>query len=81
MRVFVNATALEVEPGTDVQGAVRAHDPDLEAKLAAGAAFVTDARGIELEPGARLAAGEILRVVVSARRTRERSDEDGDADA
>jgi hypothetical protein len=68
MRVFVNATPLEVEPGTDVEGAVRAHDPALGAKLAAGAAYVTDARGIELPPGAPLAAGAIVRVVVSARR-------------
>ncbi|MBA3258097.1 MAG: hypothetical protein H0T68_01365 [Gemmatimonadales bacterium] len=68
MRVFVNATPIEVEPGTDVRGAVGIHDPALAAKLAAGAAHVTDARGIELAANAGLAAGAILRVVVSARR-------------
>ena len=36
--------------------------------LAAGGAFVTDARGIELPLDAALAEGSILRVVVSARR-------------
>lgn len=68
MRIFVNATPTDVEPGTDVRGAIRAHDAALEAKLATGAAYVTDARGIELAADARLAAGSILRVVVRARR-------------
>jgi hypothetical protein len=75
MRVFVNATPIDVEPGTEVRG-VEAHDPDLAARLAAGAAYVTDARGIELPGTAPLEAGSILRVVVSARRAAA-----GDADA
>jgi len=75
MRVFVNATPIDVEPGTDVRGAVGVHDPALAGKLASGAAYVTDARGIELPADAALEAGSILRVVVSARRAA------GDADA
>lgn len=74
MRVFLNATPLDVDPGTDVQGAIRAWDPELERKLAAGAAFVTDARGIEVAADAPLAEGSILRVVVSARRRAEETD-------
>ena len=74
MRVFVNAVALEVAPGADVRAAVRALDPDLEGKVAGGAAFVTDARGIEIAPDSRLAEGSILRVVVSARRAAEGRD-------
>ena len=76
MRIFVNATPLDVEPGTDVRGAIRAHDPVLEAKLAAGAGYVTDARGIELAGDAPVTAGSILRVVVSARRAAEEADAD-----
>lgn len=68
MRVFVNAAPLEVEPGTDVEGAVRAHDTALALKLASGSAYATDARGIELPLNARLSAGSIVRVVVRARR-------------
>ncbi len=68
MRVFVNAVALEIERGADVRAAVLALDAELERQLAAGAAFVTDARGIEVGPGTALAEGAILRVVVSARR-------------
>jgi hypothetical protein len=68
MRVFVNAVPLDIGKGADVRAAVRALDADLERKLAAGAAFVTDARGIEVGPEVALAEGAILRVVVSARR-------------
>jgi hypothetical protein len=68
MRVFVNAVPLEVGKGADVRAAVLALDADLEQKLVAGAAFVTDARGIELPLESALAEGAILRVVVTARR-------------
>jgi hypothetical protein len=71
MRVFVNAVSLEVGGGADVRAAVRALDPAMERKLAAGTAFVTDARGIEIPLDSALAEGAILRVVVSARRTGE----------
>ena len=75
MRIFVNATPIEVDPGTDVRSAVRAYDTAMEAKVEEGAAYVTDARGIEMAADTPLAAGSILRVVVSARR------EAGEADA
>jgi hypothetical protein len=77
MRVFVNATPVDVAAGTDVRGAIRAHDPALESSAAAGTALVTDARGIELPLDALLEAGSILRVVVRARRPAQ----DADADA
>jgi hypothetical protein len=77
MRVFVNAVPVEVGTGADVRAAVLAHDAALEPKLAAGAAYVTDARGIEVPMDAGLAEGSILRVVVSARRVA--GDPDADA--
>jgi hypothetical protein len=77
MRVFVNASSVEVEAGTDVRGALRAHDPELAARAASGAALVTDARGIEVALDGGLEAGSILRVVVRARR----GESDPDADA
>ena len=76
MRVFVNAAPVDVESGTDVLGAVRAYDAALEAGLASGAAYVTDARGIELPADAALAQGSILRVVVRAKRGAEEADAD-----
>jgi hypothetical protein len=76
MRVFVNAVPLDIGKGADVRAAVQALDADLERKLAAGAAFVTDARGIEVGPEVPLAEGAILRVVVSARRDAREPDAD-----
>jgi hypothetical protein len=77
MRVFVNAVPVDVDPGTDVVGALRAYDPELESRVAAGTAYVTDARGITVAGDSPLSAGAILRVVVGARRRAE----GGDADA
>lgn len=74
MRVFVNAVPLEVGKGANVRAAVRALDPELERKLESGAAFATDARGIEVALDAALAEGSILRVVVRARRGAEGRD-------
>jgi hypothetical protein len=76
MRVFVNAVPLEVGKGADVRAAVGALDGELERKLDAGAAFVTDARGIEVPLESTLAEGAILRVVVSARRAAGEPDAD-----
>ena len=77
IRVFVNANAVDLPAGADVAQAVRAFDAALEPSLLSGAAYVTDGRGIEVEPATRLTTGAILRVVVRARR----SNRDGDADA
>jgi hypothetical protein len=68
MRVFVNAAAVDVPPGTDVRGALTAHDPAVAPRVADGTALVTDARGIALPLDEPLSAGSILRVVVRARR-------------
>jgi hypothetical protein len=74
MRVFVNAAPVDVAAGTDVRGAIRACDPALEASADAGAALVTDARGIEVPLDGLLEAGSILRVVVRARRPAQDTD-------
>ncbi|MGH7510403.1 MAG: hypothetical protein ACREMZ_13160 [Gemmatimonadales bacterium] len=68
IRVFVNASAVDLPPDAGVAEAVRAFDPDLERQVLSGAAYVTDGRGLELDPASRLAAGAILRVAVRARR-------------
>lgn len=68
IRVFVNASAVDLPAGAEVGQALRAFDPALERDVASGAAYVTDGRGIEIDPSARLASGAILRVAVRARR-------------
>jgi hypothetical protein len=68
IRVFVNSAAVDLPAGADVREAVRAVDPNLEASIAGGAAFVTDGRGIEVDLAIPLESGAILRVVRRARR-------------
>ncbi|MEA2724115.1 MAG: hypothetical protein QOH59_1886 [Gemmatimonadales bacterium] len=69
MRVFVNAGAVDLPSGADVGTAIREFDPALERQIASGTAYVTDGRGIEIDPAAPLQGGAILRVVVRARRS------------
>lgn len=69
IRVFVNASALDLPAGAAVGQALRAFDPALERAVASGAAYVTDGRGLEIDPSATLASGAILRVAVRARRS------------
>jgi hypothetical protein len=76
IRVFVNASCVDLPAGADVGAAVRAFDVALERQIAGGTAYVTDGRGIAIDPAARLEGGAILRVVVRARRS-----ENGHVDA
>ena len=76
IRVFVNAGAVDLPAGADVGAAVREFDPALEQQIAAGTAYVTDGRGLAIDPAALLHGGAILRVVVRARRS-----ENGHTDA
>jgi hypothetical protein len=79
MRIFLNAMPLDLEPGATVGDAIAAHDPAMAGQVAAGRARVTDARGIELPLETPLAAGSILRVIVTARRADSARDADADA--
>ncbi len=73
--VFVNERPTLVSAPATVLSAVEAHDRTLIPQLEGGRAYVTDGRGIRLQPDAALEAGAILRVIVSARR------QESDADA
>ncbi len=69
LRVFVDERPVSVPPGAVARDAVAALDPALLARLEDGTSYLTDARGVRLEAGALLAAGSIVRVVRSARRS------------
>ena len=73
---FVNERLVRLPPGTSVLAAVRAHDPALADRIAAGEGYCTDGRGLPLEADAPLESGGIIRALISARRPM-----DGDADA
>jgi hypothetical protein len=68
IRVFVNGGVLDLPAGASAGDAVRTFDAALGDRIAVGAAYVTDGRGIEIDPAAPLSNGAILRVVVPARR-------------
>jgi hypothetical protein len=72
--VFLNGHCVRVPPGLGLAEAVALHDPALAQQLEAGAAYVTDGRGIRLAHDAPVLAGAILRVIVSARRGRDEAD-------
>jgi hypothetical protein len=68
--VFVNERPLAVAPGTRAGEAAQRADGGggaLGEALATGQAFLTDGRGIRLDPATPLTAGAIVRVVRSAR--------------
>jgi len=67
IRVFVNDGAVDLPSGAVVADPFRAADSSLLDKIAGGAAYVTDGRGIEIDPSTLLVSGAILRVVVRAR--------------
>ena len=77
--VFVNQRAVRVPPASTAGQAVAACDPALGGLLAPGSgapsAYLTDARGIRLDPSEPVYEGAILRVIVTARAMR------GEADA
>jgi hypothetical protein len=75
IRVFVNARAVDLPVGTEVGEAVRSFDAGLADSIASGAAYVTDGRGIEIDPSSSLTSGAILRVIVRARRGAEDGDD------
>lgn len=73
---FINERLVRLPPGTSVLAAVRAYDPALADRIAAGEGYCTDGRGLPLEPDTPLESGGIVRAVISARR---RPDADADA--
>jgi hypothetical protein len=67
VRVYINDRGVDVPAGTPAETAVTIADPVLAQALAAGAAFITDGRGIPRPPGEPLHQGAILRVIVSSK--------------
>jgi adenosine deaminase len=66
-RVYVNERAVDVPAGSSAGAAVHAADAELAAAVTGGQAYLTDGRGIRIEPDEPLSAGAILRVVRPAR--------------
>ena len=72
--VFVNDRPVRLAPGASALAAVAAVDSALGEALAAGAAQLSDGRGIPLAADSTVFAGAILRCAKSARRPRDEAD-------
>ncbi len=72
--VFINDRLVSVEPGVAAGIAVAAASAEWGSALAEGRAYLTDGRGIRLDPDSPLGAGAIIRVIVSARQSAPETD-------
>ena len=74
VRVFVNATGVDVPAGATALDAARAWSADAAEEVTRGARIITDSRGLPLDASAPMSAGSILRLI--AKRDREPADVD-----
>jgi len=72
VRVFVNATGVDVPAGATALDAVRAWNADAAGEVTAGSRTITDSRGLPLDAATPMSAGSILRLV--AKRDRDSAD-------
>jgi hypothetical protein len=63
IRVFVNATGIDVPPGSTALDAVRVWSAGAAEDVAGGRRLITDSRGLPLDASAPMSAGSILRLV------------------
>jgi hypothetical protein len=68
IRVFVNGSKVDLPAGSSVGDALATLDQSFAEKLAAGALYVTDGRGIEIDSTTTVTNGAIVRAVVRAQR-------------
>ena len=63
LRVFIDATAVDVPPGASALDAVAAFDPAAAAALRAGEKILTDSRGLPFDVATEIQAGAIFRLI------------------
>jgi hypothetical protein len=68
MRVYVNATGLDLPPGSTALDAVRAWNAVAADEVALGDRVIADSRGLETAPDTPLHGGAIFRVLPVRRR-------------
>jgi len=69
VRVFVNATGIEVPSGSTAIDAVRAWNVDAADEVTAGSRVITDSRGLPIDGTTSVAAGSILRLIAKRDRS------------
>jgi hypothetical protein len=80
VRVFVNASGVDVPAGATALDAVRAFDEDLAREVDESKRLITDSRGLPLDPATPMSAGAILRLVVNRAGTRDAAHEHDEAE-
>lgn len=65
IRVFVNATAVDVPAGATALDAVRAWSSDAVGEVTAGVRLITDSRGLPIGGETPMSAGSILRLIAN----------------
>jgi len=75
VRVFVNASGIEVPAGSTALEAVRAFSAEAADEVSASRRLITDSRGLPIDSATPMSAGSILRLV--ANRDRSSQDTDG----
>jgi hypothetical protein len=68
VRVYVNATAVDVARGATAIDCVRAWRSDEADAVAAGRRVITDSRGLPIEASATAQAGSIYRTIANRQR-------------
>ena len=68
MRVYVNATGLDLPPGSTALDAVRAWNAAAADDVAVGERVIADSRGLPTAPDAPVHGGAIFRVLPARRR-------------
>lgn len=74
VRVFVNASGVDVPAGATAIDAVRAWDAAAASDVDAGRRLITDSRGLPIDATSPMSAGSILRLIAR----RERADADAE---
>jgi hypothetical protein len=68
VRVFVNASGIDVPAGSTALDAVRAWSDDAAGDVTADRRLITDSRGLPIDPATAMSAGAILRLVAKRER-------------
>jgi len=78
VRVFVNAVAVDVAPGSSVLDVVRCWNENEAAAVTRGERVITDSRGLPVTSDLRVSAGSIFRLVPTRKRPAAVDDADAD---
>jgi hypothetical protein len=68
VRVFVNASGIDVPAGSTALEAVRAWNDEAASDVTADRRVITDSRGLPIDPGTTMSAGTILRLIAKRKR-------------